>query len=487
MSIIDISKSTSKKQIEYRFNLRYDYGSISIQTGVQSKNKYFIDYPISSSNILYLSFKKTPNGSVIKAKYRVSNIYFSRKIHGGNHDVEMTIKHILIDGDDYNAFPDGKKPNKYIYQIILFKNNTRKPELCDIQNIKSKIMKINGNKILDIHYKNNRLPNVYFLKTNQSFSDNLISSTENATNDYFSMFIVWTVPINDYKIKNYTTLSSCTDDTSKLNAIMDWGKNISADFTFSSNDGADISKLVTNSIFTKNIIQITDIYHFEKDNFKYSKESKTDDIYIDCSPINESVEHVNFYLEKLNGKDDSTKKKVMEMLINSLVIIIVTGSVFNAAPSLCELVLNIHTSITKETDVSPILFGIEFGIGFELILITIILLIVGISKKNKDITFVAFFFLLSSVSFVISVLSSNNDGILGKYIGKPPNYKLNSNMVMYSIFPVPIALPIVKLLNYGASTIGTVTPPSTRTNFLGQGPSVISAIPGTVLSSVLGR
>ena len=172
---------------------------------------------------------------------------------------------------------------------------------------------------------------------------------------------------------------------------------------------------------------------------------------------------INYYLEKLNGTDDSTQKKVMEMTINCLIIVLVSGSVFFSAPTICERLLKFHlwirneifktldkgngTNATKPELDRDILFGIEFGIIFELIIITIVLLAIGIPKQKKEIAMVAIVFILITFSFIMSVTNSNSIGILKQY-KLADEWSFSAHVLVYSIFPIPIAQMVVAVYYY---------------------------------------
>lgn len=445
MPLIEFSKSGVLPLDTINCELAHEYSTILLpDASIMSMNKFFKKYDITSNNILRFDYKAiTGNSPDIRAKYRVTDIYFTRQIHNASksHDVEMIIKNELISGDPYNSYPSGKYPIKIIYQIFLFKNNNDKPMLVDLNN--ETVTPINGNKFFEIHRKNNMYPVIYFLNSGAAL-DNFLPS-----NDKSSAIFLWNAPINEYQIKNYKTIME-VDTVNPINALLDWGTIFIDEYGLSSNQDF-INKLSNTNITYVDKTIINNSYIVASKNFKYETEIVTDDVYIDCSPINESVEHVNHYLEKLNGKDDSTKKKVMEMIINSLIIVIVSGSVFFSAPTICENILKIHLMAVAAEENSiknpEILYGIEFGIGFEFLLIAIILLAVG--YKNKEALFAGLIFLLILFSFLFSVGNSNSGGILKQYIGDNPII-FSANMLLYAL-PLPIPFMILKAISISNS------------------------------------
>ena len=416
------------------FNMTYDYSNLNVTPPMEkSYLNYYLSQSLTTTDFLLLNYT-LPDKTNVQSKYIVNKIYFSREIHAGeSHDIELVIQHQLID----NLLD----PIKYVYQILTFKNNTKSPLLIDLNSNKKTI--IDGNGLLNIHKKNNNRPSIYFIPDLQSSSLTDFLKPTNTTSK--SIVFLWTIPITTYQIKSLENINNCDKADNATSAISDWS-NI---FARNVGDSGDLAGTLMTSLTNIKHTQIKIPNSYDSSKMTFTQELSTDEIYIDCSPINESVENVNYYLEKLNGKNDSISKQFMAMVINSLIIIIVSGSMYFSTPTIIDFFIKIHYQISEitdpESDKLPIKSGIVFGIGLYIVILTIILMSIGIALKKQDVIFASFLFLIISISFIMSVINYEKF----KFI--------YSNNVLFYLLPIPFSWLLVYYFRPSAPPVSTVT------------------------------
>jgi hypothetical protein len=413
--------------------MTYDYSNLNVTPPFnRTVNNYYLSAELATFDYLLLNYT-LPDKTNFKLKYLVKKIYFSRDIHNGkSHDIELVIQH---------ESEDTSNPIQYVYQIFTFKNNNSKNDPLLLIDLKSDTKtKIDGNGILNINTKNNNKPVVYFIPDADS---NLTEFLKPANTITKSIVFLWTNPITEYQIKNIEIINNCSTIGNEENAIIDWASIFSSNV----NDSSDLkSKIVSSLITDKSKLTIPNTYSLT---ITYTQELSTDEIYIDCSPINESVENVNFYLEKLNGKNNINVKKMQEMMFNCIIMIIISGSVYFSTPAIFRNLLYVHKIIRDDID-AKINSGIAIGLGFDLVLITIVIMAIGISKKKQDLLFVSFILLIITLSFIYSVKNTDFINTLTY-----ENISIR-NIIIYIFFPLSY-IPLYIMKYYMKSSAPSIT------------------------------
>jgi len=307
------------------------------------------------------------------------------------------------------------KPFDKMYQIFLFKNSTDGP-LIDLS--LDDVYNIDGNSFINTFNTKKISPKIFFLSTQDiratEFSKLLKPTSES------SIFFLWDSPI-DYNVQN---IDKIKNDIASSDFLTDWGNifiynlhKYDSDYVRYSTDILGITdNIITINCFTTK--------------FTVKTYLSTDDIYIDCAPINESVTNVNYYLEKLDGKNNAIITKMQGMILNSLILVIVSGSVYFSTPKIFEILISFHPN--NELNKNEILSGIAIGLGFELVLITIVIMSVGISKKKQDLLFASFILLIITLSFIVSFTNTPS-------IADSLHHFSLYNILIYMFYPLSYA------------------------------------------------
>lgn len=414
MSIIELN---TEKSVSQDITMVCDYSNLKINTAYKkvSSTKILYSLDLSIENKVSLNYKL--DKKQVALNYFVSKIHLSRNIYKATpHDFEMVFEHTFINGEN-NNFPSEIKPFDKMYQIFLFKNSQDGP-LIDLS--LSNIYNIDGNGFINTFNTNKITPKIFFLTkdtTEREFSDLLRPTSDS------SIFFLWDSPIN-YNVQNIDEIIKSTNETA---SFTDWG-NI---FIYNLNqyDIVTYAKGILKQIGQESIKM-----RYFTTKFTVNTHLLTDDIYIDCAPINESVTNVNHYLEKLNGKNNVIVSKIQEMILNSLILIIVSGSVYFSTPAIFRNLLYLHKKNIKETDESvddKINSGIAVGLGFDLIVISIVIMSVGISEKKQDLLFASFILFIITFSFISSFTNTPSIANSLEY----ENFSLD-NIAIYVFFPL---------------------------------------------------